>query len=164
MDYLAACDAVEDVRCGRDRADGQGLDVADPPDGAWSRPPAFGDGAAGLVSTADDMLAFSRMLLRGGAPVLSGASVRAMTTGQLTPEQRSYGGLLPDFFTGNTWGYGVSVADSGAYGWDGGFGTAWIADPRHDLTVLVLTQRLFDSPGLPQVHSDFRAAAYEALT
>ncbi len=96
--------------------------------------------------------------------MLSGASVRAMTTDQLTPEQRSYGGLLPDFFTGNSWGYGVSVADSGAYGWDGGFGTSWIADPRHDLTVLVLTQRLFDSPGLPQVHSDFRAAAYEALT
>lgn len=145
------------------RATPQGLDVADPPDGVWSRPPAFGDGAAGLVSTADDMLAFSRMLLRGGTPVLSAASVRAMTTGQLTPEQRSHGGLAPDFFVGNSWGYGVSVDDSGTYGWDGGFGTSWLADPRHDLTVLVLTQRIFDSPRTPQVHSDFRAAAYEAL-
>ena len=45
-----------------------GLTVWDPPDGAWSRPPAFGDGAAGLLSTADDLLAFARMLLRGGAP------------------------------------------------------------------------------------------------
>ncbi len=33
-----------------------------------ARPTAFGDGAAGLVSTADDLLAFARMLLRGGVP------------------------------------------------------------------------------------------------
>ena len=47
-----------------------GLEVWDKPDGLWSRPPAFCDGAAGLVSTADDLLAFARMLLRGGDPVL----------------------------------------------------------------------------------------------
>ena len=47
-----------------------GLVVLDDPAGKWSRPPEFGDGAAGLVSTADDLLAFARMLLRGGAPVL----------------------------------------------------------------------------------------------
>ncbi|WP_324194441.1 serine hydrolase domain-containing protein [Nocardia blacklockiae] len=145
------------------RATPQGLEVADPPDGAWSRPPAFADGAAGLVSTADDLLAFSRMLLRGGAPVLSAASVRAMTTGQLTPEQRSHGGLAPGFFVDNSWGYGVSVAADGSYGWDGGFGTSWLADPGRDLTVLVLTQRLFDTPQIPQVHTDFRAAAHRAL-
>ena len=33
---------------------------------AVSRPSAFHDGAAGLVSTADDLLVFARMLLRGG--------------------------------------------------------------------------------------------------
>jgi CubicO group peptidase (beta-lactamase class C family) len=55
-----------------------GLVVWDEPDGQWSRSPAFGDGAAGLVSTADDLLAFSRMLLGGGAGVLPPAAVRAM--------------------------------------------------------------------------------------
>ncbi|WP_218023316.1 serine hydrolase domain-containing protein [Nocardia altamirensis] len=140
-----------------------GLTVMDTPDGAWSKPPAFGDGAAGLVSTVDDMFAFSRMLLRGGAPILSAASVRAMTTGQLTPEQRAAGGLDPDFFTENSWGYGVSVNRDGAYGWFGGFGTSWLADPRHDLTVLVLTQRALDGPGTPQLHKDFQAAAYAAV-
>ena len=64
-----------------DRGRAGGLDE---PDGEWSRPPAFGDGAAGLVSTADDLLAFARMLLRGGAPVLPADAVRAMTTDQLT--------------------------------------------------------------------------------
>jgi CubicO group peptidase (beta-lactamase class C family) len=47
-----------------------GLEVHDPPAGAWSRPPAFEDGGAGLLSTADDMHAFARMLLR---VVLTGA-------------------------------------------------------------------------------------------
>ena len=55
-------------------AEPDGLVVWDEPDGQWSRPPAFGDGAAGLVSTADDLLAFSRMLLAGGA---SGAAAPA---------------------------------------------------------------------------------------
>ena len=62
--------------------------VWDEPDGMWSRPPAFTDGACGIVSTADDLLAFSRMLLAGGAPVLSREAVRAMTSDQLT-EARS---------------------------------------------------------------------------
>jgi CubicO group peptidase (beta-lactamase class C family) len=53
--------------------DGQ-LAVSDPPDGQWSRPPAFPDGGGGLVSTAGDVLAFGRMLLRGGTPVLKRAT------------------------------------------------------------------------------------------
>jgi CubicO group peptidase (beta-lactamase class C family) len=53
--------------------DGQ-LAVTDPPDGQWSRPPAFPDGAGGLVSTAADLLAFGRMLLRGGGSVLADGS------------------------------------------------------------------------------------------
>ena len=52
----------------------EGLVVWDEPDGQWSRPPAFGDGAAGLISTADDLLAFSRMLLAGGGSVLPAAA------------------------------------------------------------------------------------------
>ena len=48
-----------------------GLVVSDPPNGAWSRPPAFGDAASGLVSTVDDLHAFARMLLDGGGTVLS---------------------------------------------------------------------------------------------
>jgi CubicO group peptidase (beta-lactamase class C family) len=70
-----------------ERRDGQ-LVVNDPPDGQWSRPPAFPDGGGGLVSTAADVLAFGRMLLRGGATVLRPATVAEMTRDQLTAEQR----------------------------------------------------------------------------
>jgi CubicO group peptidase (beta-lactamase class C family) len=140
-----------------------GLQVWDRPDGTWSRSPAFEDGAAGLVSTADDLLAFARMLLRGGAPVLSPDSVSAMTSDQLTPAQKERGGLGPDFFAHQSWGFCVAVRDDGAFGWDGGLGTSWLVDPARDLIVIVLTQRLFESPALPPVHADIQAAAYAAL-
>ncbi|MBO0837365.1 MAG: beta-lactamase family protein [Actinobacteria bacterium] len=140
-----------------------GLVVADPPDGAWSKPPAFEDGAAGLLSTVDDLYAFAKMLLTGGAPVLAPESVAAMTVDQLTPAQKARGGLGPGFFDHQSWSYCQAVRDNGAFGWDGGFGTSWLVDPVKDLIVIVLTQRLFDSPEPPPVHHEIQAAAYAAL-
>ncbi len=140
-----------------------GLEVFDPPDGTWSRPPAFADGSAGLLSTADDLYAFAAMLLRGGGPVLSPESVRAMTTDQLTAAQKAGGGLGPEFFRHQSWSFCQAVHDNGAFGWDGGLGSSWLVDPGRDLVVIVLTQRLWESPALPQVHRDIQAAAYAAL-
>jgi CubicO group peptidase (beta-lactamase class C family) len=145
------------------RSTPDGLESWDDPDGTWSGPTAFPDGAAGLVSTADDLLAFSRMLLRGGAPVLSADAARAMTTDQLTPAQKKDSGFGPEFFADKSWGFCQSVLDSGAYGWAGGFGSTWLVDPNHDLTVIVLTQRMFESPEAPPIHVDVQAAAYRAL-
>ena len=136
-----------------------GLVVWDEPDGKWSRPPAFGDGAAGLLSTADDLLAFSRMLLAGGGSLLPAGAVRAMTGDQLTDAQKTHGGLGPGFFADKSWGYGQAVYDGGAFGWNGGLGTSWIADPGRQETVIVLTQRLFESAALPRAHRDIQAAA-----
>jgi CubicO group peptidase (beta-lactamase class C family) len=141
----------------------EGLVVADETDGTWSHSPAFADGAAGLVSTVDDLLAFARMLLGAGAPVLSAEAVREMTSDQLTAEQKSNGGLGPKFFEGRSWGFCQAVLDSGAYGWDGGFGSSWLVDPARDLIVIVLTQRMFETAQAPQVHRDIQAAAYAAL-
>jgi CubicO group peptidase (beta-lactamase class C family) len=140
-----------------------GLLVDDEPNGAWSRPPAFGDGAAGLLSTVDDLHAFARMLLDGGAGVLSAAAVAEMTTDQLTAEQRSHGGLDAKFFVGRSWSFGQAVYDSGAFGWDGGLGTTWLVDPSNDLVVIVFTQRMFATYRAPRVHRDLQRAAYAAL-
>jgi len=137
-----------------------GLVVWDAPDGQWSRPPAFGDGAAGLLSTADDLLAFSRMLLAGGGSVLRPGAVRAMCTDQLTESQKASGGLGPGFFARKSWGYCQAVYDGGAFGWNGGLGTSWVADPARDLTIIVMTQRLFDSAELPAAHREIQAAAF----
>ncbi len=141
-----------------------GLQVWDPPEGQWSRPPAFGDGGAGLVSTADDLLTFARMMLRGGDPVLTADAVSEMTRDQLTPEQRARDGK--GLLDGRGWGFCQSVVTegpyAGAFGWDGGLGTSWLVDPKRDITVIVMTQRLFDTALPPQVHRDLQAAAYSA--
>jgi CubicO group peptidase (beta-lactamase class C family) len=141
----------------------EGLVVWDEPGGQWSRPPAFGDGAAGLVSTADDLLAFSRMLLAGGAGLIPAESVRGMCSDQLTDAQKAHGGLGRGFFARKSWGYCQAVYDGGAFGWNGGLGSSWVMDPAHDLTVIVLTQRLFESPELPAVHRDIQSAVYASL-
>jgi len=141
-----------------------GLTVWDPPDGKWSRPPAFDDGAAGLVSTVDDLLAFARMFRCGGAPALSREAVREMTRDQLTPAQRAGQEV---FLAERSWGLCQSVIVSGertgAFGWDGGLGSSFLVDPARDLVVIVLTQRLWESPQPPPVHAELQAAAYAAF-
>jgi CubicO group peptidase (beta-lactamase class C family) len=134
------------------------LTVTDPPEGQWARPPRFPDGSGGLVSTAGDLLAFGRMLLRGGDPVLKTQTVAEMTRDQLTAAQRA--NVWPGFsFLGDRgWGYGVSVLDWG-YTWEGGFGTAWSNVPAQDLTVVVLTQQAADETGMPAVCDEVLAAA-----
>ena len=68
--------------------------------------PAFYDGAAGLVSTVDDLLAFARMLLRGGDPVLTADQVREMSRDHLTAEQRA---SVRRSWAGGGWGLGSAV-------------------------------------------------------
>jgi CubicO group peptidase (beta-lactamase class C family) len=115
----------------------------------WATQPAFPSGAGGLLSTADDYLAFARLLLGGGTyqgrRLLSGDSVRALTTNHLTPQQVATGGVLLD---PKGWGYGMGVAAEpdavsavpGRYGWYGGYGTVWFNDPHRELVVIGLTQ------------------------
>ena len=114
----------------------------------WTTPPPFPSGAAGLLSTVDDYLAFARLLLhRGmhqGRRLLSEESVEAMTSNHLTPEQIAGGGVLLD---GHGWGFciGVSVTPDdvsapGRYGWSGGYGTSWFNDPDQGLVAIALTQ------------------------
>ena len=61
--------------------------------------------------------------------MLTPAAVRAMTSDQLTPQQRERDGLWPDFFAEVSWGFCQAVHYGGAFGWDGGFGSTWRADP-----------------------------------
>jgi len=149
----------------------EGLQVFDPVDGQWSSPPAFPSGGAGLVSTADDFLAFATMLRRGGAPILSRPSVETMTADHLTPEQKAIGGFTADDFDGRGWGFGVGVVTRrdhpampvGQYGWDGGLGSVWRNDPSEDLTTILLTNAAWTSPKLPAEAADLLTGAYAAL-
>ena len=141
-----------------------GLIVWDEPGGRWSRPPAFEDGAARLVSTVDDLHAFARMFLGRGPAVLSPGSLEAMTSDQLTAAQKARGGLGPDFFKDSSWSFCQAVYAGGAFGWNGGYGSSWLVDPARDLIVIVLTQREFETSGLPPLHREIQAAAYAAVS
>ncbi|MGQ4476072.1 serine hydrolase domain-containing protein [Streptomyces sp. SAS_276] len=145
------------------------LEQADTPDGGFSRPPAFPSGAGGLVSTADDLLAFHRMLgTDGAAPdgtrVLSPTSVSRMTTNHLTAAQREASAL---FLEGQGWGYGGQVDVDpidpwnvpGRYGWVGGTGTAAHVIPPTGTVTVLLTQVAMTSPTPPALMREFWASA-----
>jgi CubicO group peptidase (beta-lactamase class C family) len=139
----------------------------------WGQPPAFPAGGGGLVSTADDLLAFGTMMLHrgryGGERVLSRPSVELMTTDQLTEEQKAENFV---FFGGvSGWGLGVNVvtrrndlsAVPGRFGWNGGSGTSFYVDPAEELIGILLTQREMTSPVPPAVFRDFWTCAYQAI-
>lgn len=124
------------------------VELVDPPDGQHAHPPAFPDGAGGLIGTADDWLAFGKMLLDGGESdghqILPSSLVRAMMTDQLTAAQRDHAGFF--LADGEGWGFGGSVRADGTYGWAGGAGTTARVDPRHGQVTVLLTQLALDGP------------------
>jgi CubicO group peptidase (beta-lactamase class C family) len=147
------------------------LDVYDEARGGqWSRPPAFPSASGGLVSTVDDYLAFSQMMLNTGKHgrerILSRPSVELMTTNQLTPEQRAATGV----FLGDNrgWGFGMSIitkrddvaAVPGRFGWDGGLGTSGYSDPKEEMVAILMTQRM---PPSSDLFGDFWTSAYQAI-
>jgi len=143
--------------------------------GMWARPPAFPSGGGGLVSTLDDYLAFGRMMLNGGRHgadrILSRPAVELMTTDHLTPEQKAASPFFPGFWDNRGWGFGVAIvtrrdsiaAVPGRYGWDGGFGTTWVSDPREKMVAILLIQRLMGSPDSTDINEDFLTLAYQAI-
>jgi CubicO group peptidase (beta-lactamase class C family) len=129
-----------------------GLEVLDPPDGAFAGPPRFEELSSGLVSTAPDVLRFCCALADGGAPVLTRGSVALMTTDALTAAQRRQ--ARPIVGPGASWGLGtgVDVAAAepwmapGRWGWTGGTGTSAYVDPARGTVAVLLTQRLMTGP------------------
>jgi CubicO group peptidase (beta-lactamase class C family) len=148
----------------RASADG-GLELADGPGGQWSSLPALPLGNGGLAGTADDWLAFARMLLAGGtAPdgrqLLTAESVRLMTSDHTTGRQREIGKL---FLEGQGWGFGGSVDIAaidpwnvpGRYGWVGGTGTSAHITPSTGTIAILLTQVATEGPVTPGCMRDF---------
>lgn len=99
-------------------ADGEPV-VEDGPDGRWIRPPVFEGGGGGLVSTAQDYLAFASALLAGGVRhgerVLSRPSVTLMTSDHLTPAQKAVSGLRAPYHYGEIGPVGSSTRTSAGY-------------------------------------------------
>lgn len=137
------------------------LELVDPPTGHYSRPPAFPDGAGGVIGTVHDWFAFGAMLLGDGCyqgrQLLPVGLVQAMMTDQLTPEQRR--SAKPFLADGEGWGYGGSVRDDGTYGWTGGAGTSARVDPLRERVAILFTQVAVDGPqGSPVIDAFDRLA------
>ena len=139
------------------------------------RPSAFESGAGGLVSTADDLLAFGRMMLvngaYGGERILSRPSIELMTMDHLTPGQKAASPFFEHFWDTRGWGLGLGVITArndladvpGRFGWDGAFGTSWYVDPKEELVGVLMTQRRPDRLALPPVVLDFWTSAYQLI-
>jgi len=144
----------------------------DPGASRWAHP-AFSSGGGGLVSTADDYLAFCQMMLDKGRyghqRILSRPSVELMTTDHLTPQEKAEASVF--FADGSGWGFGMGVctrrddlaSTPGRFGWNGGTGTSAYTDPREEMVGILMTQRLMDSPTPPAVFRDFWTSAYQAI-
>lgn len=143
--------------------------------GKYAQPPAFESGGGGLVSTADDLLTFGKMMLNhgsyGGEQILSRPSVELMTTDQITKEQKAVSPFFANFWETRGWGFGLSIVTKrhdvadvpGRFGWDGAFGTSFYVDPNEQLIGILLTQRRPDVLGIPPVIQDFWTSAYQLL-
>jgi CubicO group peptidase (beta-lactamase class C family) len=144
----------------------------------WSHAPVFpsGGGQGGLVSTADDFLAFCRLLLNRGLHgkrrLLSAASIEQMWTDQIPEAQKAASHFYPGFWDNTGWGFGGSVTTkpdglsptAGRFGWAGGYGTTFFVDPQQDLSALLLTQRRMQGPEDAALAMEFSRGAYNALT
>jgi CubicO group peptidase (beta-lactamase class C family) len=151
--------------------------------------PAYASGGQGLLSTADDYLAFARMLVRGGAMergrLLKAETVRLMTTNRLTPAQRQLPFMGFPYFAARGFGLGMSTVmdaqmnaymgagEVGAFGWPGAFGGFWQGDPARDMVLIWLQCCLPPPPqgsfadGPPRMPGalatvEFQRAAYAA--
>lgn len=131
-------------------------------------------GSGGLLSTPDDMLRFTQMLLNGGefggTRILRPETVAQMTRNTVPPELTPVpSGALRD----PTYGFGLGVAvrvdtaqatrpgPVGIYRWSGYLGTYFWVDPQNDLIAMVWTQL---SPGsrVP-LEATFQERVYSAL-
>ncbi|MCA9076650.1 MAG: beta-lactamase family protein [Planctomycetaceae bacterium] len=117
--------------------------------------PKFLSGGGGLFSTSSDYIRFCQMLLNNGEldgiRLLKPETVEAMGTNQL-PKSSPYVIIGPGERKGVGFGLGLSVVvddvpgsphvPKGELGWGGMASTHFWLSPKHDLAVVVLTQRL----------------------
>lgn len=115
--------------------------------------PTFFSGGGGLVSTTEDYLRFSQMLLNGGqldgVRILSPKTVRYMTSDHLGAVANAN---EPSYSPGYGYGFGLGFAvrltdgmsgspgSAGEYNWGGAAGTAFWIDPKEDLIAILMIQ------------------------
>ncbi|MBK9252522.1 MAG: beta-lactamase family protein [Proteobacteria bacterium] len=126
-------------------------------------------GSYGLVSTAEDYLRFSQMLLNGGE--LDGVRILSpRTVAYMARDHLGSIGKLP----GMGFGLGFAVMEDpvvagypgsvGTYSWAGYASTYFWVDPKEDMVVIAMTQHVDVSvPAAGEIRSQLPALVYSAL-
>jgi len=150
--------------------DGSFLLVDDGQTSPFTEPARLENGGGGLVSTTDDWLKFSRMLLNEG--IYEGRRILEAETVELMMQDHlgDVPALLPwvGGTTGRGFGYGGAVQIKttpkqeasigrypGQFGWGGAARTNFWIDPENNAVGIIMLQ--FFSSSDPQIHADFRA-------
>ena len=132
---------------------------------------AFESGGGGLVSTANDYMRFSQMLLNGGE--LDGVRILAPLTVELMHRDQTPAGMTgPMSGAGNGTVFGLDFAviedpveaesySSGEYYWGGAAGTWFWIDPVEEVVFVGMIQQA--GQGLPDVRSTSRRLFYQAI-
>lgn len=131
-------------------------------------------GGAGLTSTAMDYLRFMQMLLNGGVldgnRVLGPKSVELMRTNAIG--SISLWDRLDPAVTGNLGdkfglGFGIrsergltELGSVGEFMWAGIYNTRYWMDPKEDLAIVFMSQRI---PRMPDIEEKVHAAVYQAI-
>ncbi|MBS0419680.1 MAG: beta-lactamase family protein [Proteobacteria bacterium] len=123
-------------------------------DSDYLQPPSFESGGGGLVSTTNDYLQFLEMLRAGATSgdrrFLSPALWAQLCKSQLSPQVLAPSTIEVSAGTGFGLGLGIyenqqlanTPVASGSLFWNGAAGSCCWIDPRHDLSVVVMTQLL----------------------
>jgi CubicO group peptidase (beta-lactamase class C family) len=108
---------------------------------------SFPSGGSGMAGTAPDVLTVLETIRRGGAPLLSAASVRVLFTDHAGTAAQTQG-------PGWGFGFGGAILDDpqaartpqskGTLQWGGAYGHSWFIDPVRELTVVALTNTAFE--------------------
>jgi CubicO group peptidase (beta-lactamase class C family) len=121
-------------------------------------------GGAGLTSTAHDYARFLEMIRNGGAldgvRILAPRTVELMTTNQ-SGTLHSTTGLGFGFGFETVDRYGANgLAEVGAFGWGGAYGTTYQVDPKSRMTIVFMLQLM---PNATDIQPKFSTAVYQAL-
>ncbi len=151
------------------------LIVTDNPETSqYTRPVTFFSGGGGLVSTTEDYLRFSQMMLNGGelngVRIVSPKTVEIMTINHLADGITSGFGERPG--VAGTFGFGLGfgvateaprtqLGSKGTYTWGGAAGTVFWIDPEEDLVAILMVQMMRNPYPLRREFSNLVYSAIE---
>tara|TARA_B100001245_G_scaffold71803_1_gene50858 strand:- start:5351 stop:6553 length:1203 start_codon:yes stop_codon:yes gene_type:complete len=151
----------------------------DPLKSRFIKRPSFLSGGGGLVSTAEDYLAFCRMILGGGElngnRILSRKTIDLMSANHLTGgvdlAEVASGRWSETSYQGMGFGLGFSVVKDpsmtlvpgsvGELAWGGMANTAFWIDPLEDMAVVFMTQLV--PSGIYNIRRELRTLVYSAI-